>query len=497
MKFFFLHPIIVFLFVFFLSVAEAAEQKTPLSISEAIRIGLQNNSDLQIEQENITIRDAAVQIEAAQLDSSFRANTNLKQAVQGSTSFAETGLTGKNLFEQKDVQIGLGWKKPLRWGGTTDLTLTQQKTNASFQTTNPTYQANLAVKWTQPLLQGFGEKIKQAPLVIAKRQFDISLLTFRARVMDIVFKIVSLYWELIFQTDNLVVQQNSLNLARQLLELNQTKVRLGLLAPIEILVAESTIASREEAVIIAEKGVRDVEDQLENVMGTPRTFGHVSGEIIPTDRPVSDEIQLDPNDLLASALKNRPEIAAAEDHIGNGMTSVEIAENQVRPSLDFVGIIGPAGIGSQFGPSFDQLASGDFYRWEAGFLFSVPMGNKAATAALRKEKAGQQKLRIEKERLISQIQVEVREGDRRVRSDFARTAATRRALTLSKKQLSAGTERFHLGLLSSHDLIEFQNNVAIAEGNALRAIIDYNKSLANLNRVDGTLLQKYQIDMVK
>ncbi len=476
----------IFLFLFFLSVVAATEPPTPLSLSEAIRIALKNNSELQIEQENIVIRDAAVQIEAALFDPTFRANTNLKQAVQESTSFAETGLTGENLFEQKDVQIGLGWKKPLKWGGTTDLTLTQQKTSASFQTTNPTYQANLAIKWTQPLLQGFGEKIKQAPLVIAKRQLDISLLIFRARVMDVVLKIGSLYWELIFQMENLVVKLNSLNLARQLLELNQTKVKLGLLAPIEILVAESSVASREEAVIIAEKGVRDVEDQIGNLIG-------LSGNILPTDRPVHEEIGFDPTDLLQSALKNRPEIAVAGDQIENSALLVKVAENQVRPSLDFVGIVGPSGIGGQFSDSFDQLGSGDFYRWEAGLLFSIPIGNKAATATVRKEKAGQQKLRIEKERLISQIQLDVREGERRVKSDFERIKATRRALALSKKQLSAGAERFHLGLLSSHDLIEFQNDVAIAEGHALRAVIDYNKSLANIYRVTGTLVEQYQI----
>ena len=464
---------------------EATEQITSLSLPEAIRIALHNNSELQIEQENIVIRDAAVQTEAALFDPSFRLNANLKKSVRESSSFAETGLTG-TLFEQKDIQIALGWKKPLQWGGTADLTLTQQKTNATFQRTNPTYQTDLSIKWTQPLLQGFGEKIKKSPLVIAQRQHDISLLALQSRVMDIVLKIASLYWELIFQTDNLVVQKNSLKLAQQLLEVNQTKVRLGLLAPIEILVADSSVASREEAVIIAEKGVRDVEDQMGNLIG-------LSGRIVPTDRPNAYEIRQDQNDLLKSALKKRPEIAVAVGNTENGNVLVEIAESRVRPALDFVGIVGPSGIGGQVGDSFEQLGSGDFYRWEAGLFYSVPIGNKSATAAVRKEKAGQQQLQIEKNRLVLQIQLDVREGGRRVETDFERIKATSRALTLSKKQLSAGAERFHLGLLSSHDLLEFQNDVAIAEGRSLRAIIDYNKSLANLDRVTGTLAEKYHV----
>jgi outer membrane protein TolC len=488
----------IFIFGFLLSVAEAADSEDTapraLSLIEAIHIALQHNPDIQIEQHNIALREAGVQIEAAQFDPAFRINANLQRSIRESASLIETGATGENLFAQKDVQIGIGWNRPLRWGGKTELTLTEQKTDASFQTTNPTYQADLAVKWTQPLLQGFGEEIKQGPLIIAKRQLDISSLTFQTRVMDIALKIVSLYWELIFQTDNLVVSRDSLNLAQQLLTFNQTKVGLGLLAPIEILVAESSVASREEAVIVSEKGVRDVEDQLGNLIGLWSGSRPFSGRIRPTDHPVEEAILEDPNDLLKSALKNRAEIAAAEYTIENGATSVKMAENQLRPSLDFIGVLGPSGIGGQSSDSFEQLASRDFYRWEAGLLLTVPIGYKSANAAVQKEKAAQQKSRIERERLISQIELDVREGDRRVKSDFERIKATRRALELSKKQLLAGEERFRLGLLSSHDLIDFQNDVTVAEGRALRAIIDYNKSLANLYRVNGTLLEKYKVE---
>ncbi len=69
-----------------------------------------------------------------------------------------------------------------------------------------------------------------------------------------------------------------------------------------------------------------------------------------------------------------------------------------------------------------------------------------------------------------------------MKTDFERIRATQRALELAKKQLLAGEERFQLGLISSHDIITFQNDVAIASVNALRALIDYNKSRANLTQ---------------
>jgi len=356
----------------------------------------------------------------------------------------------------------------------------------------------MGINLEQPILQSFGRKITQGPLVIAKRELNISLLTFQSRVTDIVFKIASLYWELIFQTENLVVQENSLDLAQKFLLLNQTKVRLGLLAPIEILVAENSVASREEAVIIAEKGVLDLEDQIGNLIGLWGDAHGPSGSISPTDRPVSEESRHSPDDVLESALKNRPEIAVEQDHIENSATRVMLAQDNLRPSLDFRGGGRISGDGEQFFDSFGQMMSRDsFYSWDAGLFFSVPIGNKIEIATVRREKAAQQKSRIVKEKLIAQITLDVREGSRRVTSDFKRIKVTRRALALAKKQLSAGEERFQLGLLASHDIIRFQNDVTIAEGHALRAIIDYNKSLENLYRLDGSILEKYEVKIAQ
>ena len=110
-----------------------------------------------------------------------------------------------------------------------------------------------------------------------------------------------------------------------------------------------------------------------------------------------------------------------------------------------------------------------------------PMGFSANRAALAREKVRQQ------------IALETKEGLRRVRTDFQRIATTRRARALAEKKLSAGNERFNLGLISSHDLLEFQNELADARGKELKAVTDYNKSLANLEKVTGLLSDRYPI----
>lgn len=493
-KTFFRFIFLILLLIWPLPAVNAEEPSIALSLSEAIRLAIQNNPDIKIERENIDLQEANTLSERALFDPSFRLNT--KHSVYTSPSFFSTQSLLGGFDEQRGTEISLGWKKPLSWGGETEIVISQLKSDSGFQSLNPTYQADMTLRWTQPLLKGFGKDIKQSSLVIAQRQVKIAHQAFRARVADILLKVISLYWELIFQRENLLVQQDSLKLAQHLLEINETKVKLGLMASIEILVAESLVASREEAVIIAQKGILDTQDQLGVLIGQWESGLPFSGKIIPSDRPVAEAADLDPKQLLSLAYQERSEMLAKTLEIENDHTRVSVAQNRLRTALDFIVALGPTtGVGTKFSDSFDQFISGDAYHWEAGLLWTVPIGNWLAIAAVQKESASQRKSKIETERLKLKIQLDVREGERRVATDFERIKATRHALALSKKQLSAATERFHLGLLSSRDFITFQNDVTIAAGHALRAVIDYNKSLGNLERVTGMLLKKYQIEM--
>jgi outer membrane protein TolC len=473
---------------------ETSKTDIPLSLVDAIQIALTHNPDIQLEKETISLREAALLRESARFNSTLQGRANQQRLARSSTSRLETGLPIATILKQDDLDLSLEWKRPFIWGGEYSLGLRELRTDATFQAENPTYRSDLFLKITQPLLKGFGKTIRQGPLTIAKTEVDVAHHLLRARVTDILLKVMTLYWELFFQRENLLIQQDSLERANQLLSLNQAKVDLGLLAPIEILVAKSSIASREEAVLVAQKGMEDADDQLKQLLHQDETPG--SGLLFPTDTPTGAAVDFNAKDLLPLVLQKRPEIEAARLQAQNKGLSVQVAENQLRPSLDLVGAIGPSGTGQTLSRSLDPLfSSGDFYRWEAGLLLTYPIGNGAAVASLAMEKAEHRIREIERDRWIGQVALEVREGDRRVRTDFKRVQTAQHAQALAHKQYAAQEERFRLGFLASHDLIEFQNEVAASSVNAVRAITDYNIALARLDRATGMLLQNYQISI--
>jgi outer membrane protein TolC len=107
---------------------------------------------------------------------------------------------------------------------------------------------------------------------------------------------------------------------------------------------------------------------------------------------------------------------------------------------------------------------------------------------LEKEKA-----LIDFKNLEQKIVLEVREAVRGTNTDYKRVAAAETLRRLRERKLGAEEERFKEGLTTTHDILEYQEDLAEAQSGYLRSIIDYNKSLINLEKVKGTVLEKESI----
>ncbi|MFQ5543147.1 MAG: TolC family protein [Nitrospiria bacterium] len=474
----------------------ASPQQISLSLHKAVMIALKNNVDLQIEREQIQLREWGLDEEEAQFNPSLRFDIKADRTIRSSAIRFETGGGGTSRIVQENQRVNAGINQRFRWGGDYALTIGQLRSEASFQAINPTYNGDLTFSVTQPLLRGFGREIIEGPIRIAITNAEISQADLQVKALNLILNVSDAYWNLIFHLENLKVNQQTLQSAKQLLKSIKAKVDLGLLAPIEILVADAEVASREEGVVIAKKEVLDTQDLLRNLLNLPTQSSDSPSAVLPMDRPTETKQNIDEKSLLEWALTHRPELEQNRLLMLNRQQSRQIAENQLSPSLDFVGSVGLNGLGAEFSDDVDQLISGSFHQWAAGLVLSFPIGNHAAQANLQKQKTEIRKTMLDRTRLIQQIILETKKGLRRVETDFQRIKTTQRARFLSEEKLSAGNERFQLGLLSSQDLLEFQDDLSDAKRRELKAVIDYNKSLVNLDKSTGALFGRYEIEMV-
>ena len=78
---------------------------------------------------------------------------------------------------------------------------------------------------------------------------------------------------------------SSLALAKNLLEENSERERLGLVTSLEVLQAEAEFLNQQEAIIQADRAIEDAQDALRHAMGQTDFMEMINGEILVMSLP--------------------------------------------------------------------------------------------------------------------------------------------------------------------------------------------------------------------
>lgn len=456
-----------------------------LSLREGIALAILNNLDVAVEGYTPRVRDQELVQERAVFDpSAFLEATRTDLRVP---PLFGLGTAGTDAWD-----FNTGLRQRLLTGGTYELRMNNEYANRSA--TADGYSSQVALTLTQPLLRNFGYEANLTNIRIATNNQSISREQLRLRVSDVVTQVQNGYFDLIFALENLEVQRRSLRLAQELVALNRARVRAGVAAPVEVTQAEAQEAARLQDVILAEKAVRDAEDTLKVVLNLPATSGW-DEELRPTDRATFDVVSVNLDEAIRQALDNRNEYRSAKLDIDNRELTVRLTRNQLLPDLSLQGSVSLGGAGATYGRNLGELSSTDFTSYSLGVVLTVPIGNRAAQAGHLRARLLSDQARTSLRQLELLIVQQVREAVRRVEADARRVEANRAARVLAEEQLRVEQRRLEAGVTTTFNVLSFQRDLAAAQANEIRAITDYNKSLAVLDRVRGIVLERHRIEL--
>jgi outer membrane protein TolC len=409
-------------------------------------------------------------------------------------------LTQINTFDQRLSSVTLDATSNLLTGGNIDLNYSPARTNVNQNDAtgflfNPSYTGGLVLTLTQPLLRNAGIDITKTFIHIAQNNATVEEHVFRDRVLTVLATVEQTYWEVVFANENLKVAEAALKAAQQLLGENRAKSKAGVMSIVDVLQAEAAVATRVEQVLVADKTIRDQEDQLRRLLNPAEEDLRQDLRLTPLDQPVVTLEPISLQEAIDTAIAQRPEIVQAKKNMESSDLNTKFAKNQILPTLSFQGTTGLAGLGGNYPNSVSSNFSGDFYNYGAGLVLSYPLGNRSAWSTYNKRQLEAKNAEASLVSVRQQIIVGVREAVRRVQTDFKRIETTRSARIMAEKQLQAEQERLKVGLSITRFVLEFQRDLATAQGNELRATIDYNKSLSNLARNKATTLDRYNLQL--
>lgn len=472
---------------------EAQTQMT-LSLQECILLTLKSNLSVQVQSMGPKIQGSAVIAARGSLEPyitigpmishsdepSFVQSPNIMDSRSGDTRSIVVGITDP-------TSIGM------RYG--LYLNANQLESSSQSRSNNPVYRSGLTFSITQPLLKGFGPTVNRYPITLAENNRDISLLGFKSQLIRTIYEAQNVYWELVYAYENLNVQRLALKQAQELLNINQKRREIGKASLSDVLQAQAAVASREADIISAEAYIKTVEDRLRRVTNIVKDESSWEVTILPEDVPSYEEIKVDLQESIKTALEKRPDYMQAKIDIKNSDIQIKVASNQRLPQLDLEGSLALNGLGSNIGEPFSQIRGGDYNSWSASVSLRLPIGGKTGNGALKKSLLEKEQKLLALKDLEQRIVAEVRDAVRKVETDKKRIDAAIKAEEFARQVLETERRKYELGTSTSYDILQFQANLATASKNRLRAVIDYRQSVANLYQVMGVTLEKLGIEV--
>jgi outer membrane protein len=465
------------------------------------------------------------------LDPTFFLNFQGQHQTQPQTS---TFVTGTNFLvtSYKNANFGIqqgfltGTNVSLGMGNT--IGLRQNSPNSDF---NPVNQGSISFSITQNLLNGFGMKVNNRAIRIAKNQIHISDLTFKQQVIATVKNVADLYWDLVSFNEGLKIRQQTLDLDTRLYNDNKRRAELGALAEIDIIQAEAEMKNAERDVATAETQVLQQEMILKGVLtrNGVNNPAVVAARLVPTDQPqVPDaEAVIPTQDLIAEAFQKRTEIEQSQIGLEDTKINMLGTKNNLLPSLSVFanlsnsGLAGdvnsvpvPIQVGGQvvgfrqrspadvngfflggYGNFLSQLFSRKFPNYSAGFQLNVPIRNRAAQADLITDELNLRQQQIQDKQLQNNIRINVINAQtalRQARIAYDNAVQSRK---LQEQTLKGEQRKYELGTSTILNVVIVQRDTtarALAESDARNQYIRARNALV---QVLGKTLEEYNVDL--
>lgn len=481
-----------------------------LTLREAIAAALQNNPEL-IAQSLLPIVQETNILEAESFfDPVTGAETNYDKRVTPATN----ALAGAESLSISNFNWNFFARKNLATGATVRVDFLNNRfiTNSDFQGLVPQYRPEPTITLNQPLLRGFGLYFTRMRISLAETATDAAVEDYKAAVANFITRVVTAYWRVVLANDQLEVKRDALDLAKQTVSDNRTRVEVGVLPPVAVKESEAEAARRDAEVIVAENALFQASRVLQQLVYLPGFNEWLPRPIEPVERPSTEGVRFDADRILRSAVAERSEIRAARLNVEANEMNVALADNQLMPKLDAFGSYGVNSLsgdptratdplnfrsiyGGTYGDALGRLLSNNFYSYGGGVRLEIPIGNAAAVAQSQRSRVQRARAEALYRQRVSEVTLDVGQSLGDVASNMKRVEATRVARELAEENLRNQTRRYEVGMVTTTDLLKFQNEVTNARLNENLALIDYNDSLTELERAQGTLLRKFNVDV--
>lgn len=385
------------------------------------------------------------------------------------------------------------------------------------------YTTALEMQVTQPLMRGRGTLVNRIPVVLARINEDLQLHEFEANVRNLVKSVEDAYWDLYCGYRAFETSKTARDSALDLWRVAEARNNIG---------AEG---SGPEAEALARAQYKQFESQIHaslygssipgndprGLYGREQTLREKIGwsasdsrMIRPADNPTTAQIHFDWVEVTSEALHRSVELRRQKWAIKQKELELMSAKNQILPQLDVTAFYRWLGVGDELATAnrngisfpnpgssaFEELTGGDYQEIGARLEFTPQaVGKRRALANIQNGhfqlKKFQEELREKEMMLINELS----STWRNMESTFISIKDFRDQLQANLDEIKIYNDRIegNVGELSQllDLLLRAEERRARSQLQYYQAVCEYNKSLASLHYLKGSLLDLNNIDL--
>ena len=492
------------------------EGKLQLRLQDAVRLALENNSNIRIEETQVEAQKFSLLGAYKPFDPLIQSIGNVNRlSYSGYTQLQGVGDTNSAALNTLSQTVQASYTQTFTTGTNIFASVfsNRNSTNSAFYFLNPYVTSTVTLQFTQPLLRNAGHFANTAPLVIARRALQQSHASFEAQVNDAILQVVTEYWTVVQARGSFDVEQRSLALAESSYQHDKRALELGALPPLDIYRSQSEVAARRLQAIQSEYVLKQAQEAFRFTIGVDQdpTLAALELDLVEKPEPEGEIENVDPVEVLKKALSARPEIAAANDAIVNDETSIRLAHNALKPDLSLIGFYQSNGIGGDqynlntgqlissggLGTSYSQLFGFGFPGYGGTLTLNLPVGNRGAKAnlgtALVARRHDLYTAQLTREEIVRQVKDSVH----LLEEAKLTVAAAKTSLELAQKSLAADQRKYELGAETNFFVLDSQTKLAQSELDLLQTQINYQIARATVDRATGSLLEPYHVEIAE
>lgn len=529
--------------------------KLMLSLEDAISLGLENNLAIAVERYAPWLDEANLLL----AKSGANGKTAFDPSVTSSLTLEEQTIPINNpFFAGVSAGSGIaaiinhsfvsnfGYTQGFQPGTQLQVTFdnTRSSTTSSFNSFNPSVQSTLQVQLTQPLLNGFGRTVNDRYIIEAKNTVKVGESQFAQQVITTVTQVATDYWELVYARENVKVEQVAVAADQQLYENNKKQLEIGTMAPLDVITAQSQLATDQQALVQAQTTqLLDETTLLVAITKDPLAAPLQGVEIIPTTtifNPANENITL--QDAVKEAWQKRPELQQAGLNLKNAGVEVKATRNLLLPTLNLFGSYSTTGLDGVRTPlvpngfitaatpvfatsgtfpntttptgfvgstdlvpgtpipggltdAWDQFVHSKFPTFEGGINLTLPIRNRAAQAANATAQLNERQQETQYLQTQNTIVLNVRQAFITLEQDRAAIAAAEEARIYAQQSYDDEVKKLQLGTSTAFTVVQKQQLLTAAQGVELRDRINLIEAELNFNQAMGRTLEVNNITL--